>query len=503
MTGQNATRLLLVQALLDRSPQVAAASGRAWLDAVDVQTIGHDQARMLPMLYKRLHSLGVEQPPLLRGTYRKAWVQNQLRFREAAAFLSRLRAEGVPSLVLKGASLVPAYGGDWGLRDMSDVDALIAPEHLERALDLLESEGWEGLRGVSARSVAIRLPHRRHSWNFVHPEGHQVDLHWHVFATSLGRNADAAFWSAAVPLQLGPTSAQRFCDGDLLLHVLEHAGHDEENSRVQWAADAVTLLRSTPNVRTTALRLAEQAASHDLLPATREKLALLVDITHEPRVLQVVQALRRHGERRPSLVAEHRRGGVSLLPAVVSAVSERLDAGLARSRAAWALYVATGRRPFVERLVHSTIGPLATTVRAPTTRGTDGWWDLSDAATVDKICGPGWSFPEPEQGLWSDGPEARLVLPTRRARTLELELQVLARYGGPARSVEVRVDGRVQRMIEATAEPDWPVVLTLKLPRAQIVEVAFIIRRPGRPADLGLGADARQLGVLVRRLRFR
>lgn len=500
MTDAPARRLLLA-ALLDPSPEAAAAAGRAWLDAVDIQLVGYDQARMLPMLYKRLHALGVEQPPLLRGTYRKAWVQNQLRFRAAAEFLDRLKAAGVPSIVLKGASLIPAYGGDWGLRDMSDVDALVPLEHLEKALALLDAEGWKGLRGVSAHGVVARFATRRHSWNFEHPDGHQVDLHWHVFATSRNRGAEDAFWSAAVPLQLGPTSTRRFCDGDLLLHVLEHAGHDEEQSRVQWAVDAVTLLRATDDVRATARRTAEQAAAHDLLPELRKRLALLADITNEPRVAIVADAVRGQPARHHRVLADHRRGGVGLLPAARSAVAERIDASLARSGSRWCCYVASGRRGGVERLLRRMGGPLGTTITAAVEPGTDGWWDLSDGPTADSLCGPGWSFPEPEQGVWSDGAEARLLVPCRGAASVEVELQVLARHGGPRRSVAVRIDGRVVRTIEATAEPDWPQVVILALPAADVAEVAFVIHEPARPVDLGLNPDTRRLGVLVRRIR--
>lgn len=501
MTDAAPSRRLLLRSLLDPSPESAAEAGRLWLDSVDLQVIGHDQARMLPMLYKRLHALGVEQPPLLRGTYRKAWVQNQLRFRAAASFLDRLQAAGVPSLVLKGASLIPAYGGDWGLRDMSDVDALVAPEHLEQALALLDAEGWEGLRGVSPRSVVARFAHRRHSWNFVHPDGHQVDLHWHVFASSRGDGAEAAFWSAAVPLRLGPTSAMRFCDGDLLLHVLEHAGNDEENSRVQWAVDAVMLLRSTPDVRATALRTAEQAASHDLLPEVRERLALLADVTSEPLLTAVVETVSAHRRRRLRVLPDHRRGGVGFVPAARAAVAERFDARLARSPTAWSIYVATGRRSWVERLVRRASGPLATTVLPAIEPGADGWWDLADGVTLDALCGPGWSYPEPGQGAWSDGAEARVLVPCRGATMLEVEMQVLARYGGPRRSVEVRLSGRPLHKIEAPDQPDWPQVIAMKLEPADDVEVAFVIRRPARPVDLGVNADARQLGVLVHRVR--
>lgn len=501
MTDAAPTRRLLLRALLDPAPDVAAAAGRQWLDTVDIQLIGYDQARMLPMLYKRLHALGVEQPPLLRGTYRKAWVQNQLRFRAAAEFLDRLQAAGVPSIVLKGASLIPAYGGDWGRRDMSDVDALVPLDHLETALALLDAEGWKGLRGVSARGVVARFATRRHSWNFEHPEGHQVDLHWHVFASSRSDGADDAFWSAAVPLELGPVTTQRFCDGDLLLHVLEHAGHDEENSRVQWAVDAVTLLRATGDVRATARRAAEQAAAHDLVPALRDRLELLADITSEPRVATVLTAIEGQPARRRRALAERRRGGVGLLPAARSAVAERLDAGLARSPRQWCCYVATGRHARVERVLRRVAGPLASTVVAAVEPGDDGWWDLSDGPTVDSLCGPGWSFPEPEQGVWSDGAEARLLVPCRGAATLEMELQVLARYGGPRRSVEVRIDGRAVRTIEATAEPDWPQVVSLVLPATDVAEVAFVIHDPARPVDLGLNPDTRRLGVLLRRVR--
>ena len=143
------TRRLLLRALLDADGDAAATAGRAWLEAIDVQTLGWDQARMLPMAYKRLSALGVEEmPEILRGTYRKAWVQNQARFRAAAVTLAEFDAAGIANLVTKGAALVPAYGGDWGVRDMSDVDVLVPVEQLPHAAALLAKGGCI-LRGTS------------------------------------------------------------------------------------------------------------------------------------------------------------------------------------------------------------------------------------------------------------------------------------------------------------------------------------------------------------------
>ena len=181
----------------------------------------------------------------------------------------------------------------------------------------------------------------------------------------------------------------------------------------------------------------------------------------------------------------------------------RFSRSSARSPAAWLAYVATGRRARVERLLRLGHRTLTTTVTPAVEPGDDGWWDMTDGATVDSLCGPGWSFPEPDQGVWSDGAEARLLAPCRGRRTMEIELQVLARFGGPRRSVQVRVDGRPVHTIEATAEPDWPQVIALPLPSADLAEVTFVIRSPARPADLGLNADTRRLGVLVRRVRVR
>jgi hypothetical protein len=126
---------------------------------------------------------------------------------------------------------------------------------------------------------------------------------------------------------------------------------------------------------------------------------------------------------------------------------------------------------------------------------------------VDALCGPGWSFPEPEQGVWSDGPEARLLVPCRGGQTVEIEVELLARFGGPRRTVHVRLDGRPMQALVAPDQPDWPQVITLPIPatngRETVAEISFQVHHPGRPADLGVNADTRRLGVLVRRVRVR
>src|SRR4051812_24516446 len=403
----------LLHALLLEDPEQAAEAGRRYLDAVDLQVIPWSQARLLPTLYKRMADLDQPMPSLLKGTYRKAWTQNQARFRAAVATIEALEASGIPTLVLKGAALVPAYGGDWGVRDMSDVDVLIDREQLEQAASVIDAGGWRPTRGLTTAGVLARFATRRHSWNFEHPDGHQLDLHWRVFSESRGPTSDRAVFDAPLPPQLGAVRARPLGDADLLLHVLEHASHDESASRLQWVVDAVKVLRATDDVAALADRLASQASAHEIVEPVRERVEAITRVLDEPAATALLDRLGREAptpERTPGSwrfrLDEHRRGGVGLGRAVTSLADEVADGALAPRRAAWLAYVGTGRRPQVEKLLVGHGGPLTTTPvgGAPET-DPDGWWHLDDGATVEALCGPGWSFPEPGVGTWLDGTE--------------------------------------------------------------------------------------------------
>lgn len=513
----------LVQAVLHPDPAVAGAAGRRYLDQVDLQLIPWPQARLLPLLYKRMAAVGEPTPPLLRGTYRKAWTQNQLRFRATMATVEALDRAGIRTLVLKGASLVPAYGGDWGVRDMTDVDLLVDPARLDEAAAVVDAAGWRPTRGLTTAGVLARHRARRHSWNFAHPDGHQLDLHWRVFAASRSPRSDRAFFEAAVPLELGPVRAWRMADPDLLLHVLEHAGHGEQESRLLWIVDAVVILRAIGAAgggATTAAgdRLAAQARAHRLLRPVRERLQVLGDVVDEPVAAALLDRLRREPDEPEPIpgtwrarLDEHRRGGTPLPAAAASLAREVVDGSMAPRRAAWLAYVATGRRPSVEAALVRRGGRLTAT---PSTEvpppGPDGFWHLDDGPTVEALCGPGWSYPEPGTGTWVEGVEGRLSLPRPNdgvagfPLVVDVVLTVLGRHGGPDRRVEVRAAGRTLATIDADeASTTHEVRVVVPTPAAPTVELSILARPPARPIDLGVGLDDRRLSVLVHRVRAR
>jgi hypothetical protein len=505
---------LLLRALLDSDAPTAAAAGRSWLAQVDLQTIDWGQARLLPMLYRRLRDLGVgELPPLLRGTYRKAWMHNQLRFRAVAGALQEFESARIPHALLKGAALVPAYGGDWGQRDMSDIDVLVAADQLRPAMGVLEAEGWRPIEGLAPESVMARFADKRHGFPYTRPGGLDLDLHWHGFRWSRHPDADAPMLAAAVPLDIGSVRTRRFCDADLLLNVLDHARHAGTESRLQWVVDATLVLRSTPDPDALAGRLVERATANELAGDALSLLRVVDAVGHAPAAAHVIAALeRRPAPRRrhlPRVLGDHCRGGAALGPALRSAAAEHVDGRLARRRAAWAFYVATGRRPGVERALRAVGGPLVRTLAPPTSARADGegWLRLTDGAVVDALCGPGWSSPEPEAGgAWTEGREARLSLPcpTSRPVTVELEVSLLPARKG-ARRLAVREGGRTRARLDAGR--DFELQRTqFTLPasnRRETVDLSLLITRPARPLDLGLGGDDRRLGVMLLGARVR
>jgi hypothetical protein len=504
---------LLLRALLARDEAVAAKAGREWLETVDLQLAGWDQTRMLPMLFRRLTDAGVRRlPPLLRGAYRKAWVQNHLGFHAVTQTLTGLDSLGIPSVVLKGAALIPAYAGDMGVRDMSDVDVLVPVAELPRAASLLAAHGWRPLHGLTHAGVVARFADRRHSWNYERGAGLELDLHWHVLQSSRGPRADQSFFDASVPLLVGPKRARRLCDADLLLHVLEHSRHGEPDSRLRWVVDAALVLRAAPDPGPLAARLAAQAAAHDLTADVRPLLGVVAELGEEPVAELCCAALGRvrsepsRGLRRR--LGDHARGGEPLVGALRGAARESIDGRLARRPRAWRMYVASGRRPRVERALVAVAGPLT---RSPTTPdsarvGDDGWLELSEPAVVEAVCGPGWSFPQPEAGgTWTEGREARISLmrPSGGRLVLELDLVVLGSRRGAPRRLDVRVDGRWAATAHGGYEDELrPIVIEVAPADVlQPLAVSLLVTHSARPRDLGINSDTRRLGVFVRRIR--
>ena len=188
------------------------------------------------LLYRAVQSndWGAAFPPtvldqLAQVYYRNA-AHNQLLFDELRRILGALHQAQVPVIVLKGAALAHTLYPDPGLRPMNDLDLMVKPEDLLRAIDVLEKVGYQQQNFIF-HVVLTRGPKYRTT----------VELHWRVYpANETTPNADEWFWSEAQQFKnsqysscyaLSPLAAMLFNAAHLIFV------HGSENPRLIWYYD--------------------------------------------------------------------------------------------------------------------------------------------------------------------------------------------------------------------------------------------------------------------------
>lgn len=235
---------LLLRAALGYGDE-ALTAWRQVRTRLNLETMDGEPIRILPMLYRNLTSLGVEDElmPRLKGTYRQTWYLNQVLTGELAEFVASLRAAQIDTIVLKGAAIVPLYYQDYGVRPMADVDVLVRRDQAGRASEIIAESGWS-----PRDDLAVRMKRRNHALPFVNENRHEVDLHWNLgglfqLPESPARSIDT-FWDAAVPLQLGTVSTRALSPADTVLHLMLHGVRGHWGARMRWPPDALAVLRT-------------------------------------------------------------------------------------------------------------------------------------------------------------------------------------------------------------------------------------------------------------------
>ena len=212
----------LLRAALLRDAAQVRESFDTWKSRVALDAIDSGSLRLLPLLYRNLKRLGIDDAmmPRLKGVYRQTWFRNQLILEHGAIALRALDAAGITAIKLKGAALVPIAYDEPALRPMEDFDLLVAREDFSRAVDVLRREGWS-----FQPALADPEPHFvfQHAVGFRREGGGELDLHW-----------------SAMGLPRGIT---KLSNADLLLQVCAHATLlNPYTPPIRWAGDAFLLL---------------------------------------------------------------------------------------------------------------------------------------------------------------------------------------------------------------------------------------------------------------------
>lgn len=245
-------RLALVAAVAD-----TAAARDAWqrLTAeVDVCTVDdEDLVRLFPLIRRNL-GVHVEEPlrALLKEHQRRCWLLNQVRLRHATGLLAALADAGIDVLVLKGLALSLRFYDDLSVRPMGDVDLLVRPAQVRRAVRLLDDLGYRSTELLPAGAPRWQregddawYERLRHARGF-RDGGGEIDLHWTLSLDFVAERTQAAdvsdLWSAAVPLEVGEVLTATLSPTHHLLHAVVHGLSASSSSQARWAADAATIV---------------------------------------------------------------------------------------------------------------------------------------------------------------------------------------------------------------------------------------------------------------------
>ncbi len=312
---------LILRAALARGPAAIEALGK-WERLGGFDSTDESSFRLLPLVYRNLRDLGLEHPrmQLLRGIHRQAWYRNQLLLHAARPVLRSMHEAGFRTLLVKGLPLARLHYSDLGARPMRDLDVVVPSEEGPRALLFLKSLGWKAKTWCPAMPKPSYFRFR-HAVGFAQDTGQELDLHWHVMFDCRHPEADAEFWSAAVPLSLDGVETRTLCPTDHLVHVCAHGIAWDEIPPIRWIADSMELLRRPETIQWD--RLVEHARRFRLSLRLRSAFRLLVDEYGAPIPGAVLESL----ERLPSTYGERCNFEAITNPFILQPITARL-AGL-------------------------------------------------------------------------------------------------------------------------------------------------------------------------------
>jgi hypothetical protein len=235
---------LLLHASLDQDGARMARAWETWRSRVDIERLDAGSHRLLPLLYRNLMAHGMQDPVMsrIKGVYRRTWYENQLLFNRLSRVLRVLNQAGIKTMVLKGAAVSLGHYLDGGVRPMEDFDVLVPYKEVMRGIGLIEALGYRPAFQMPEEEV---MKASRHAWDFIDELGYHFDFHWNAFYTHLGENADADFWSEAIPMQVNDQKTLMLCPTDQLLHVCSHGAIWSTIPPIRWVSDAMAILRSS------------------------------------------------------------------------------------------------------------------------------------------------------------------------------------------------------------------------------------------------------------------
>ncbi len=190
-----------------------------------------------------------------------------------------LEQAGVPVRVLKGVPLSQAVFGDASVRDVGDIDLLIAPHAEETADRILIADGFFRNDPAAPLTPRRRLSWQRHGKDYTYRSNRddfEIDLHWRLFRNPhMPGNALADTGASGSQARFGEISLSVLPLDRSFLYLCVHGALDGW-SRFKSLVDIATLWRSFPAEQRN--MLADEARAYGVLPEMAAALRLAQEI---------------------------------------------------------------------------------------------------------------------------------------------------------------------------------------------------------------------------------
>lgn len=259
--------------------------------------------RLVPLLHTHLSTVAADMlPDALRDALREEFTDNSARnlalALELLAVTDLFSSHGICALPYKGPTLAQCIYGSLAARQMKDVDILVRPTDVDRAVSLLATRGYSPMTRVLPSARRLGLEYQcvltRPSDEII------IELHWSIVPRAM---APPVTFEDLWPNRLHTTVLGRPVPSpshEEMLVVLCLHGSKHRWARLEWICGVAELVRSKPLDWIGVVACAER---WHVVRMLRAGLLLASDLLDAPVPEAVVASARRDAHVRALVVA--------------------------------------------------------------------------------------------------------------------------------------------------------------------------------------------------------
>jgi hypothetical protein len=227
-----------------------------WKERVVFDRLDHATAKLIPFLYLRLSELNIPDEEIMRikGVHKFTWYRNLLIIDSVRKVIPLFNKENIPVILLKGVPLLKNVYKNTGARSLADVDMLIDPTHVEKAVEIMRANDWT-YQDQSPFSVTRSAEPLANKYikeiTFINKQDVRIDLHWRLFMYLFKDNKEHPMsyeevLNHSLDFDLQGVRCKIPCHEDMIIHIIVHGAEQIFQRTLRWVLDVVNLIRTTP-----------------------------------------------------------------------------------------------------------------------------------------------------------------------------------------------------------------------------------------------------------------